>query len=157
MIDASNGRGADGRFLRGNGGGPGNPHGRRTAELRAAMLDAVSADDIRAVVGRLVAMARDGDLAAAGMLLDRVFGKAVAAVDLQAEVRAAPVAEVRVAGMPREQAIREQIARLQAALGTEVDSESRIVVELPAKDRRTGAPVRREFETDGLPDDACGR
>jgi len=130
-----NGRGENGRFEKGNPGGPGNPHARRVGELRSALLDAVSVADIQGVVGRLVTMARDGDLAAASLLLDRLFGKPVAAVDLQADVRSAPVAEVRVAGIPREQAIREQIARMQAALGSEDPGDDSIVVELPENGR----------------------
>jgi hypothetical protein len=137
---STDGRGADGRFAKGNAGGPGNPNGRRTAELRTALLDAVTADDIRAIVGRLVAMARGGNLAAVAMLLDRVFGRPVAAVDLQADVHSMASKEFRVAGMPRNEAIRRGIEAMQAALGTEVDGDSRIVVELPDNGRGAGTP-----------------
>lgn len=58
------GRGAGGRFAPGNPGGPGNPQGRRVAALRAALLAAVTENDLAAVVAKLVAMAKDGDLAA---------------------------------------------------------------------------------------------
>ena len=70
-----NGRSARGRFARGNPGGPGNPHAKRTSLLRAALLEAVTEDDIRAVAHGLVAKARSGDTAAARELLDRVIGK----------------------------------------------------------------------------------
>ena len=68
-------RGSDGRFLPGNVGGPGNPFARRTAELRSALLDAIDVDAIRRIVGALVAAAEDGDVAAARVLLERVFGR----------------------------------------------------------------------------------
>jgi len=43
----SNGRGSDGRFAKGNPGGPGNPFARQVAALRQNMLDAVTGEDIR--------------------------------------------------------------------------------------------------------------
>ena len=51
---ADNGRLEDGRFGPGNKVAKGNPHARRVAELRSAMLKAVTADDVkhmRKVVG----------------------------------------------------------------------------------------------------------
>jgi hypothetical protein len=44
--------------------------------LRAALLNAVSEDDIRAIVLGLVGKARSGDTQATRELLDRVIGKA---------------------------------------------------------------------------------
>ena len=70
-----NGRTASGQFAKGNAGGPGNPHAKRVAELRAALLEAVTVEDIRAVVRSLVGQAREGDIPAARELLNRVLGK----------------------------------------------------------------------------------
>ena len=82
-----NGRGPNGRFAKGNPGGPGNPHANRTARLRAMLLDTVSDDDFRAVVAKLVAMAKAGDLVAIRELLDRTLGKSKGTVELiQAEI-----------------------------------------------------------------------
>ena len=81
--NGANGRGADGRFARGNCGGPGNPHAQRTARLRAMLLDSVSDDDFTTVVGKLVAMAKGGDLAAIRELLDRMMGKPKATIELE--------------------------------------------------------------------------
>ena len=39
------------------------------------LLDAVTEEDMRAVVLKLVAMAKDGDVAAVKLLLDRTVGK----------------------------------------------------------------------------------
>ena len=71
----SKGRTAKGRFAPGNSGGPGNPHGKRTAWMREALLNAVTENDIRAVALTLVARAKDGEMAAIRELLDRVIGK----------------------------------------------------------------------------------
>lgn len=75
--NGSNGQRANGRFAKGNPGGPGNPYAKRTAAIRGLLLDAVTDDDLRAVIAKLVAMARGGDLAAIQALFDRLFGKAV--------------------------------------------------------------------------------
>ncbi len=73
-------RGADGRWLPGNPGGPGNPLAKRTAEIRQAVYDAVTAEDLRAIVKALVAQAKAGDVPAAREVLDRLLGKSVQAV-----------------------------------------------------------------------------
>jgi hypothetical protein len=75
--NAGNGRGAGGRFAKGNGGGPGNPHARRVAELRSAMLNAVTPQDVRDVMAALLAAAKGGDVAAARELLQRLLGPPV--------------------------------------------------------------------------------
>ena len=38
----------NGRFAKGNPGGPGTPYSQRTSRLRAILLDTVSDDDVRA-------------------------------------------------------------------------------------------------------------
>ena len=80
-----NGRDHFGKFLPGNGGGPGNPHARRAGKLRTALLKAVTEKDIRAVAKALVAAAKSGDIPAAKLLLDRVLGKPVDARDGEAD------------------------------------------------------------------------
>ena len=67
---------SDGKFATGNPGGPGNPHGGQVARLRSVMLAAVSEDDMRAVVLKLVELAKGGDLKAIDLLLTRTLGKA---------------------------------------------------------------------------------
>jgi hypothetical protein len=85
-----NGRTATGRFANGNPGGPGNPHGRRVADLRAALLDAVTLEDIHAVAKALVARAKAGEVATIRELLDRLMGKVQATerVEITPEIRA---------------------------------------------------------------------
>jgi hypothetical protein len=71
-----NGRTARGRFAQGNLGGPGNPYAKRVADLRAALLESVTEQDIRAVARALVKRAKEGEIPAIRELLDRLLGKA---------------------------------------------------------------------------------
>jgi hypothetical protein len=73
---STNGRTLRGQFAKGNPGGPGNPHAKRVAWLRVALLEAVSEDDLRAIAMTLVKKAKGGDLPAIRELLNRVIGKA---------------------------------------------------------------------------------
>ncbi len=90
-----NGRTATGRFANGNPGGPGNPHGRRVADLRAALLDAVTPEDIHAVAKALVARAKAGEVPAIRELLDRLMGKVQAAEPEDATERVEITPEIR--------------------------------------------------------------
>jgi hypothetical protein len=76
-TNAPNGRGQDGRFAKGNSGGPGNPHARRVARLRSALLNAVKPDDVREVVVTLLASAKAGEVAAIRELFQRLLGPPV--------------------------------------------------------------------------------
>ena len=69
------GRTLNGRFARGNKGGPGNPKLRHLAELQATVHDAVSPRMLEGVIKNLVKLALGGDVGAARLLLDRVLGK----------------------------------------------------------------------------------
>ena len=75
------GRTSSGRFAPGNPGGPGNPHGRRVAQLRAALISAVSDDDIKEIVQTIVAKAKSGELSACKILFEHVIGRALPAPD----------------------------------------------------------------------------
>ena len=74
-------RDTKGRFAKGNPGGPGNPYAKQVARIRSLITDAVSEEDLRAVIGALVAKARGGDVSAARVLFDRIAGKPAAAID----------------------------------------------------------------------------
>src|SRR5438093_553525 len=65
----SSGRDARGRFTAHNKGGPGNPFARRVASLRQALLGAVAAEDLQAIITRMVEAAKQGDVAAARLVL----------------------------------------------------------------------------------------
>jgi hypothetical protein len=75
------GRDAEGRFVQGNPGGPGNPFARKTAALRKALLERVTEEDIQEIVIVLLLKAKQGDAAAARLLLSYVVGKPQPAVD----------------------------------------------------------------------------
>jgi hypothetical protein len=57
---AGNGRDARGQFVQGNKCSPGNPFGRKLAELRSALINAVTAEDMRAIAEGLVQKAKMG-------------------------------------------------------------------------------------------------
>jgi len=65
-----------GRFLPGNRCSPGNPFTGKVTRLKSALLDAVDEQDLQDVIATLVHKARDGDVAAAKVLLDRMLGPA---------------------------------------------------------------------------------
>jgi len=64
-----------GRFLPGNVGGPGNPRAAAVSAWRAALVDAVDPDDLRMVIGVLVAKAKAGEGWAVRELMDRCLGR----------------------------------------------------------------------------------
>lgn len=76
-----------GRFLPGNPGGPGNPMAARVAEYRRAAMDAVGVDEVRGVFRMLCDKALAGDVVAAKVLLDRLFGRATVFEEDTGEVR----------------------------------------------------------------------
>jgi hypothetical protein len=80
-LAAAEGRDTHGRFAQGNAGGPGNPFARRVAALRSALLAAVTEADLDAIARTLAQQAKDGNVAAARLLLSYALGKPAAAVD----------------------------------------------------------------------------
>jgi hypothetical protein len=62
LEPSGDGRDASGRFARGNRAGRGNPFAKRVAALRRTVYEAISEDDMRAVVRRIVEMALGGDI-----------------------------------------------------------------------------------------------
>jgi hypothetical protein len=96
-LDGRDGRG---RFAAGNAGGPGNPYTKQTARLRAALLAAVTEEDIKAIVSKLIEQARGGNIPAAREVLDRTLGRSQEAELLQrVEELEAALAGVRGAGV----------------------------------------------------------
>ena len=74
-------RDGKGRFTAGNKGGPGNPFGRRLASMRQAILRAVSEEDVKQVMKKLVQLATEGDVAAAKLVLQYAVGKPQAVLE----------------------------------------------------------------------------
>lgn len=72
------GRDASGRFAPGNPGGPGaiaHERTKRARELRQAMHDAVTPQDMAAIARALIDKAKAGEVGAARELLDRIIGR----------------------------------------------------------------------------------
>jgi hypothetical protein len=83
-----NGRSANGQFAHGNKLARGNPNNKKAQELRNALLETVTQDDLVQVTKKLIAMARAGDIHAIKELLDRCLGKPTATIELsQAEAQ----------------------------------------------------------------------
>ena len=78
-TNGDNGKDSLGRFEQGNKYGMGNPFAKKTAQLRAALLNTVTPDDVAVVIKVLIRLARGGDLVAVKELLDRAVGRPVEA------------------------------------------------------------------------------
>jgi hypothetical protein len=80
MTDSgdSNGRDSRGRFAVGNSGGPGGSR-RRAFMLRRAVEDAISPEDIDAMIRTAIRLGLEGNVAAIKFVLDRVCGRAAEA------------------------------------------------------------------------------
>lgn len=81
---AHNGRGRDtcGRFAAGNKIAKGNPQARKMARLRGALLRTVTIEDIQEIVTTLLKLAKEGDVQAAKIILERVLGKPDQSLDV---------------------------------------------------------------------------
>ena len=62
-----------------------SPHARKVGQLRSAMLRAMTQADMRAIVAKLVELAKGGNVQAAKELIDRCIGRPVEA-DLIARI-----------------------------------------------------------------------
>ena len=112
---ADPGRDSQGRFTKGNPGGPGNPFYRKQAEFRRAVLALFTPEDVASLLRVMLALGRNGDVAAAKVFLEYVVGKPHKAPDpdreehhewqLFAEApRLAEVSEVLENGVPADMA-----------------------------------------------------
>jgi hypothetical protein len=75
------GRRPDGRFCKGNPGGPGNPFAREVAALRQEFLKAVTGEDVSGIARAMIQKAKEGDVAAAKLVLQYTLGKPAGTVD----------------------------------------------------------------------------
>ena len=85
--NGNNGRDKQGRFIVGNKGGPGNPHAKQVAVMRAALLSAVTPEDLHDVIRVLIEKALSGNVSAIKELLDRLYGKPKVAVEMKQELQ----------------------------------------------------------------------
>src|SRR5262245_42462087 len=75
------GRDAQGKFTRGDSGGPGNPFARQVARFRKVLLDSLTDEDLRAIAARFIELAKEGNVPAAKLLLSYTLGKPAEAVE----------------------------------------------------------------------------
>ena len=75
----SYGRDGAGRFAAGNKCARGNPYAKQVQKLRSALLSAVKPSDVRAIMQKLIARAREGDIVAVKEVLDRCIGRPIEA------------------------------------------------------------------------------
>ena len=73
--DVTGDRNAAGRFVAGNRAAKGNPHAKRVQQLRTALMEAITPDAVERIIAAMVEAAENGDVQAAKLLLDRVFGR----------------------------------------------------------------------------------
>jgi hypothetical protein len=67
-------RQSNGRFAKGNRGGPGNPFARQVAAFRACLINSVTEEDMQVIVDQLVDWARYGNLQAIKLLFSYLMG-----------------------------------------------------------------------------------
>lgn len=72
---SGSGRTARGTFAPGNKLAKGYPHARRANRLRAELYRVVTVEEFRAIVKAMVDAAKDGDIAAAREIIERLLGK----------------------------------------------------------------------------------
>ena len=72
---ATAGRNGNGTFSKGNTFGQGNPHFRKVAGLRTALLSAISEEDIAAIIQQMITAAKAGDIQAAKFVLSYAVGQ----------------------------------------------------------------------------------
>lgn len=72
---ATAGRNGNGTFSKGNTFGQGNPHFRKVAGLRTALLNTIMEEDIAEIIKQMIAAAKAGDIQAAKFVLSYAVGQ----------------------------------------------------------------------------------
>jgi hypothetical protein len=78
--ETTTGRDHNGRFSKGNPGGPGNPFARQVAQLRKRLLDRLTGEDLDGIADKLIALAKEGDVPATKLLFTYTLGQPADAV-----------------------------------------------------------------------------
>jgi hypothetical protein len=81
--NGDNGRGPRGQFGKGNRYGKGNPQAKQAAAWRRALLQSIKPADLKAIIKKLVELARAGEPWAVREVLQRTLGSAVPTDALQ--------------------------------------------------------------------------
>ena len=89
-VTASAGKDVLGKFAKGNTYSQGNLRKGITSKvklLKAAFVEEITVDEIKAIARKLVTMAKAGDVTAAKEVFDRCFGKALQTHEIDVDVR----------------------------------------------------------------------
>lgn len=87
-------RGEGGRFLKGCKAGPGNPYNAQMQEFRSVLMNAVTHEDMVAVMEMLIVKAKAGKPWAVKEFFDRVVGKASQPFEVDVDVDTALTREM---------------------------------------------------------------
>lgn len=71
-------RKTNGQFDAGNKYGTGNPHAAKVAQLRSALIEHITPDDLKEIITALLTQAKAGDIASCKLLLPYLIGAAPA-------------------------------------------------------------------------------
>ena len=75
MPPSTNGsRKANGQFGEGNKYGKGNPHAQKVAQLRTALIESITPEDIKEIAATLLTQAKAGDINSCKFLLPYLVG-----------------------------------------------------------------------------------
>lgn len=80
-------RDENGRFIKGNGGGPGRPRKEREVEYYRVLVTQCSMDDWRAIIAKAIEQAKRGDAVARKWLSDYIAGEPEHNVNLDAVIK----------------------------------------------------------------------
>ena len=82
---STDGRNTEGKFIKGNQCSVGNASSgdRRAKELKKALYDAITAEDIKEIIDKLKEKAKAGDTTAAKEIFDRLWGRAKQEIDVE--------------------------------------------------------------------------
>jgi hypothetical protein len=77
MPPSTNGsRKVNGQFSEGNKYGRGNPHAQKVAQLRTALIESITPEDIKEIAATLLTQAKAGDINSCKFLLPYLVGTA---------------------------------------------------------------------------------
>jgi hypothetical protein len=126
-VGTAAGRGSNGLFAKGNTLASGNPQAKRAAELRKALRDATTEEDVKSVWKALTAAAIGGDVIAIRIYLEHTIGK--------------PTTTVEIAGNADGESIKVETAHTMAVILAALSKHPAAKLDVAAALRSTGQPT----------------
>jgi hypothetical protein len=141
-------RDAQGRFAKGNRSGRGNPLNRRAQKLRSTLLKSVKPSDLKKVLEKMIELATEGDVQAAKLIFDRIFGSPSQSVEAQVKSDVTTNTDWGAVRALREEMWRHpdylDYLRKKAAKDGEEMAANRTSFQLPADGQRDGDWYERQ-------------